>query len=247
MTEQIFPTIVSAGDSGLMVLFGDTLDISINNAAHAYDAALRETAVSGVEEITPGIRSVLVQFDPLRTDVNAVQNTLESLLAQQDWLLAPANPDRKVWKLPAHYGEESGPDIENVAQLMNLPVDQVIEEHSEAKVRVLMLGFAPGCAYLGSLPPHWDLPRLDYVKPEVPPGSLSVAVRQTVLFATPLPTGWQTIARTPFLSFSRHRAPYFYLSPGDEVCFDPVDHHTFLQLAAEVAAGKTIVQPGPAH
>jgi len=247
MQNQAFPTLIQAGDSGIMVVFGDSLDLAINNAAHAFDAALRARKLPEVEEITPGIRSVLVRFDPLRSGLNNILGKLESLLDQQDWLLAPANPDRKVWKLPAHYGEQSGPDLENVAKLLAMPVDRVIREHSEARVRVLMLGFAPGCAYLGSLPQHWDLPRLDYVKAEVPPGSMSVAVRQTVLFATPIPTGWQTIARTPFLSFCRDQAPYFFLGPGDEVTFEPVDHQTFLQLAADVAAGKMIVQPGTAN
>ena len=159
----------------------------------------------------------------------------------------PPNPDRKTWRLPAHYGDESGPDLDDVSAALGLAPEQVIAEHSNCPLRVLMLGFAPGCAYLGSLPTHWDLPRLDYVKPEVPAGSLSVAVRQTVLFATNIPTGWRTIARTPFLSFSRHTAPYFYLSPGDEITFEPVDQTTFENLAREVAKGKQIVAPETGH
>ena len=243
MTEQTYPALVHAGDSSILVLFGDTLDLAINNAAHAFDGAVQQQKWTEVEETIPGIRSVLIRYDPLRSRPEALQCKLENLLSQTEWLMAPPNPDRKVWKLPACYGGECGPDLENVAAAVNLTLDQTVKEHSQARVRVLMLGFAPGCAYLGSLPPRWDLPRLDYVKPDIPPGSLSVAVRQTVLFATPIPTGWQTIARTPFLSFSRHYAPYFYLGPGDEITFEPVDHKTFEELSAEVAIGKMIVQP----
>ncbi len=247
MAPQTFPHIIDAGDSGVMVMFGDTISDSINNAAHAFDHALQQAGWAGVEELVPAIRGVLVKFDPLLLSRNQLRSRLESLLCQRDWLQAPANPDRKLWRLPAHYGEESGPDIDSVVAAMNLSLEEVIHQHSSTRTRVLMLGFMPGCAYLGSLPDHWDLPRLDYVKPEVPPGSLSVAVSQTVLFAVAAPTGWQTIARTPFLSFSRHQAPYFYLAPGDEILFEPIDRKEFESLYRESSRGKQIVIPEKAE
>ncbi|MBX2878691.1 MAG: allophanate hydrolase subunit 1 [Granulosicoccus sp.] len=240
-SPPIFPHIVDAGDSGMMVMFGDVISDSINNAAHAFDHALNQASWAGVEELIPAIRGVLVKFDPLQLSRNQLRTLLESLLGEQDWLKAPANPNRKLWRLPAHYGEESGPDIDSVAATMGISKYEVIRQHSTTRTRVLMLGFTPGCAYLGSLPSHWDLPRLDYVKPEVPPGSLSVAVSQTVLFAIAAPTGWQTIGRTPFLSFSRNQKPYFYLAPGDEILFAPIDHKEFLSLYKDSSQGKQIV------
>jgi len=242
-----FPKIVDAGDCGMMVLFGDQLSDAINNAAHAFDHALQKQKWNGVEESIPSIRGVLVRFDPVRLSRHLLHSNIENLLGQRDWLSAPANPERKLWRLPAHYGEVSGPDIESVAATMKLPVEEVVRQHSTTRTRVLMLGFTPGCAYLGSLPQIWDLPRLDYVKPEVPPGSLSVAVSQTVLFAISAPTGWQTIARTPFLSFSRNQAPYFHLSPGDEIVFEPIDRKEFEKLYSESCQGKRIVTPEDAE
>ena len=238
-----FPAIIDAGDSGLMVLFGDSLDMAINNAVHAFDHALQQSCLRGIEEITPAIRGLMIRYDPLCTPRAELKQEIGQLLESHEWLQSPANPNRKIWRLPAHYGDESGPDLDAVVNALSLPEEQAILEHSTTRVRVLMLGFAPGCAYLGSLPPHWDLPRLDYVKPEAPPGSLSVAVRQTVLFATRIPTGWQTIARTPFMSFSADQPPFFFLSPGDEVCFIPIDHQEYLKLEKEVTAGKMIVSP----
>ena len=227
----------------MMVLFGDSLAPEINNAAHAFSGMLQEKSFAFIDEIAPAIRGVLVRFDPLNAHPDRVYETLLKLIHDTDWYQAPANPHRKRWRLPAHYGGESGPDLANVAATLQLDEATAAEQHSQTVTRVLMLGFAPGCAYLGSLPAQWDLPRLDYVKSDMPPGSLSVAVRQTVLFATAIPTGWQTIGRTPFLSFNKHQAPYFHLSAGDEVCFEPIDHQLFLTLSAEVKQGKQIVSP----
>lgn len=245
MAEGAFPQMLDAGDCGVLVLFGDTLDMAINNAAHAFDQSLGELEWPEVLEITPAIRGVLVRYDPIRVTADTMRERIQKLLDRRDWLAAGPVPGRRLWRLPVHYGEDSGPDIAGVAEAMGCDIDAVIEEHSSLPLRVLMLGFAPGCAYLGTLPERWDLPRLDHVKPQVPPGSISVAVRQSVLFATPIPTGWQTIGRTPFLSFSRHRPPYFFLAPGDEIRFTPIDADHFAELSAAAEAGAMIVEPEP--
>ena len=238
-----YPRVIYAGDRGLMVLFGDSLDLAINNAAHAFDVMLRQKQLPWIDEITPAICSVLIRYDPMRMAPVRAHEWVKAQALGRNWLLSPPNPDRRRWKLPAHYGGDSGPDFARVVDTLDLPEEQVIAQHSQSTLRILMLGFALGCAYLGSLPENWDLPRLDYVKPEVPAGSLSVAVRQTVLFATAIPTGWQTIARTPFRSFSPHHEPYFHLAPGDEINFEPIDEKTFSTLSHEVRNGKQIVSP----
>lgn len=243
MPDQKFPIVTTAGDSGMMVLFGDSLDKAVNNATHAFDTTLRQQAWVGIEEVVPAIRGVLIRYDPLQIGAMSLKEKLLKLISSRNWLKSEPDPNRRIWRLPAHYGGENGPDLEDVANLLGKSIEHTVEEHSQATLTILMLGFAPGCAYLGSLPPHWDLPRLDYVKPDVPAGSLSVAVRQTVLFATAIPTGWRTIARTPFLSFSKHMPPYFYLSPGDEVSFEPIDIKSFSKLSQEVERGKQIVTP----
>jgi len=234
---------LQAGDSALLVVFGDVLTTAINLAAHAFDHAINAAGWPGIEETTPVIRGVLVRYDPLTEGADAMRSRLGSLLQERDWLQSGPMTSRQRWQLPACYGGEHGPDLEQVATAMGVSIEQAIQEHSNTPVRVLMLGFSPGCAYLGSLPERWDLPRLDYVKPQVPPGSLSVAIRQTVLFATSTPTGWQTIARTPFLSFSRHREPTFPIAAGDEVTFRPIDADTFADLQRAVERGESIVEP----
>lgn len=243
MSGEAYPLIQDAGDRGILVLFGDSLDMAINHAAHAFDRSLIEHQWPEVLEITPAIRGVLIQYDPVRVTAAEMHDRIRTLLDSRDWLAEGPIPGRRLWRLPVHYGEDSGPDIAGVAEAMGCDVDAVIEEHSSHSLRVLMLGFAPGCAYLGTLPERWDLPRLDHVKPLVPAGSISVAVRQSVLFATPIPTGWQTIGRTPFLSFSRDRPPFFFLAPGDEVSFTPIDASRMAELSAAVEAGEPIVTP----
>lgn len=235
------PRLRAAGDSALLVEFGDRLDPAINNAAIAFDARLRAEGIGGVIESAPTIRSVLVRFDPLELAPDRLRGRIGELLGERDWLAAPPPEGRCLWTIPACYGGAHGPDLDEVADLMGCSPDEAVARHADARQRVFMLGFAPGVAYLGLLPEAWNLPRLKEIRPEVPSGALLVAVRQTVLFAAAMPTGWRTIGRTPFRSFDPDRDPPVLLSPGDEVRFEPVPAAAFDRLRDRAAGGETIV------
>ena len=53
--------------------------------------------------------------------------------------------------IPVCYGEEYGPDLEEVAHYQGLQVEDVIRIHSETTYFVYMLGFTPGFPYLGAI------------------------------------------------------------------------------------------------
>ncbi len=207
---------------GLLVVFGQIYDPAINAAALAFDRALRADLPDGVIETVPTFRSVLVRFEPLEISCPRLEGHLQELLARQDWLQAEPDDAAQHWVLPCVYGGARGPDLGKVADLMGRREDQVVAAHAAVELRVAMLGFSPGLAYLGQLPEAWNLARRSTLTPEVPAGSVLVAVRQTVLPATPIPTGWHAIGQTPFRAFvPAHRRP-FLLAPGDRLRFEPV-------------------------
>lgn len=213
------------------------LDDRINNAVHAFDARVRREQIAGITETAPTIRSVLIRFDPVELAPDCLRARLTDMLAEQDWFASPPPENRTLWRIPTLYGGQSGPDLADVADLLSVSEEEAIKQHSETRQRIYMLGFAPGFCYLGSLPEAWNLPRMTSVKPEIPPGSICVAVRQTVLCSTTIPTGWRLIARTPFRSFDMARNPAFLLDAGDEVIFEPVDERLYQRLSAQSADG----------
>ena len=80
------------------------------------------------------------------------------------------------------------------------------------------------------------------MKAEVPAGSISVAVRQTVLTSTPIPTGWRTIGITPFSNFNPAQSSPFSVEAGDEIQFYPVGIEKFKALQQAAAAGESVAQ-----
>ncbi len=237
--EQSQVDVYRAGDSALLVKFGETLSLETNRQVLALDRRLRKSPVEGVLEIIPTICSVLVSFDPLSICADHLEQILRSLL---DDLPDEGRGPFTRWFIPTCYGAGHGPDLAQVADLLNCSEAEAIAQHSAGPQQVLMLGFAPGFCYAGLLPENWNLPRLDVVKSQVPAGSVSVAVRQTVMTSTADPTGWRTIARTPFRNFDAMSEQVVLIGAGDEIVFDPVEHADFSKLTNLVEKGRSIVR-----
>lgn len=218
------------GDMALLVSFGDRYAPHINNAVMAFDRAFSDMLPLGVIETTPTFRSLLIHFDPAQLDFEKLSDICNDLLASRDWFTSKPPEHRRKWVIPVTYGGTRGPDLGEVADLMGLREDQVIDSHAGAILQVAMLGFSPGLAYLGQLPEVWQFPRRTEVTPAVPAGAILVAVRQTVMPSTEIPTGWRQIGQTPFRSFDVAAKTPFLLSPGDEVRFEPIseaDYQSF--------------------
>jgi KipI family sensor histidine kinase inhibitor len=216
-----------AGDMGILVEFGAVYEPAISNAVLAFYADFSANQPAGVIETVPSFRSLLVRFDPLELTFEALKERLQTMLDTRNWYTAPPPANRRHWVLPVVYGEGFGPDLAEVADLMGISEAQVVDSHVGQSLSVAMLGFSPGLAYLGQLPEIWGFSRRTTINPQVPAGAILVAVRQTVLPATDIPTGWRQIGRTPFLSFEPTAARPFLLSPGDEVRFEPVPQAAF--------------------
>ncbi len=196
------------GDCALLVQVGDY------RRAHALIAELDRAPIVGVVDLVPGMETVLLELDsPSRLGVAAA--ALEQRLPK----LGPEGASGRERFIPTTYGGDFGPDLEEVARLTGLPAEEVVAMHTGSVLRVQLVGFAPGFAYIGDLSPALQVPRLDTPRTTTPSGSVAVAGRQTGIYPAPLPGGWRIVGRTPVTLFDPRRSPPAYLAPGDLVRF----------------------------
>ena len=237
-----FPAIVPAGDSAALIRFGSELDFDINASVLEFDQYLSTFSIDGVTETSPALVSLLVRFNPLKISYPELELRLQQLLDVKDWLRDPVIKDSSHWKIPVCYGGEVGEDLTEVAKLLGVSEADATEQHCESLLRVLTLGFAPGCAYLGMLPEQWNIPRLKVIKPRVPAGAILVALRQTVMPSAPMPTGWRCIGCTPMNNFSPQQSPPVFVKHGDKVQYKPVSAREFKQLQSKQQGGESIIE-----
>jgi inhibitor of KinA len=234
------PIIRPAGLFGLLVSFGDCLTESANRAALAFAAAVERAGFDGVEECAPSLVSVFVRFDPLHLSHAALTAHLEGLLSEQDWHAAPLPSGRRFIRVPTVYGGDLAPQLDEAAEAAGLTPQAARDSLAEARVRVQTIGFAPGQPYLGLLPEAWNIPRQTNLTRAVPEGALVVAIRQLVLFSVSNPTGWRHVGQTALKLFRPNSDDPFFLRPGDELQFVPVDPGALARFKDDPDGGAKI-------
>ncbi len=228
--------LAALGDSALTVELGEGVDPELAARVRALDHALRERPLPGLVECVPTFRSLLVVLDPTRTTLADVAGQIEERLGAP----LPEPPPARTHTIPVVYGGEAGPDLEDVAARAGLTPAQAAALHSATAYTALMLGFAPGFAYLGLVDPRLDLPRRSTPRTRVPAGSVAVANRLTAVYPAATAGGWHLLGRTAARLFDPAHDPPALVAPGDRVRFHQAD-------APLEAAAPSIIASRPAR
>lgn len=212
------PQIIIAGDAAILVRLSAHPGPSATRKVLALVAALDSTPPPALVDVAPAYTSVLIRFNPLLIDPMDMVTVIE---AQLHHLGKGSLPSGHIIHIPVHYGGDDGPDLNNVATLLGLTPQELIERHSSATYRVAFLGFLAGFPYLMGLPHALAVPRLSTPRRNVPSGSVAIADRQAGIYPTDSPGGWRILGHTSMSLFDPERRPPSLLAPGDRVRFYP--------------------------
>ena len=228
------PRLLPAGDSAIVVEFGDGIDVRINARVRLLQHALGAGAHAGIVETVPTYRSLMVHYDPILLPREALEDVIITTARR---LPEDIRETARTVEIPVRYGGEAGPDLADVAAAAGVGEQAVVDLHAGGDYVVFMLGFMPGFPYLGGLPASIAMPRLATPRTVVPAGSVGIAGAQSGIYPTESPGGWRLIGRTPVRLFDPLRSPPAMLHAGDHVRFVPVTQTDYDAIAREVAAG----------
>ena len=193
-------------------------------------AAVHARMEPELRDVVPALGGLALHFHP-HFDGDLVQFALTVVQrALEDGLPPPAEIGREV-EVPVCYEPAFAPDLAEVARRLKLEPEEVVARHVAGDYRVLMIGFAPGHAYMGGLDRSLSLSRRSAPRPEVPSGSVAIANEQTVVYPYAISGGWNVIGRTPLVVFDAKREPPSLFGPGDRVRFFAVSGEKFRELA----------------
>jgi len=225
--------VIPLGDSAAYVEFSTTLDLEVNSVVQRLALAILKRKLPWIRDVVPALGGVALHFDPdnaefpplpLEAAFEMVNDCLKDAYAARD------DPGREV-ELPVCYEPEFALDLAEVAKITDLAPEGVASRHAAGEYRVLMMGFAPGHAYMGGLDPRLAVPRRASPRAIVPAGSVAIANEQTVVYPYAISGGWNVIGRTPMVLFDARRARPSLLWPGDRVRFRTIDRAEFMRRA----------------
>ncbi len=127
MNAENWPDYRPVGDAALVVEFGEAIDPSINQQVQAFAQRLEAARLTGITDIVPTYRSVLVHYDPVPLSYDEVTTWAR---AQVHTAGLPVSARRNRIEIPVAYGGEFGPDLDFVARWHHLSPKDIIRLHS---------------------------------------------------------------------------------------------------------------------
>jgi len=207
--------------------------------------ALERTRPRGIIDIIPAARTVTVTLDPAVLPIEAARSWLADARPRP----AGASPHETV-TIDVEY---SGEDIENVARILGISVEEVIRLHTESEWHVAFGGFAPGFGYLVTDHDRLVVPRMDSPRTSVPAGSVALAGEFSGVYPRSGPGGWRLIGTTDAVLFDPARDTAAVLRPGVAVRFRAVGlGRSVAELseasrAAEPPVAESVEASGPSE
>lgn len=237
MPDGVFK-IYHLSEVAVTVEFGQQIAGNLSDAVNSLNALLYQQPFPGFHTTVPAYSTLTVFYDPVIVvksrlpgagcfeKVSAYLNDLNL----QKKTVKPVKGDTII--IPVCYGENLGPDLDEVASLHGMSTSEVIKLHSTATYIVYMIGFVPGFAYLGGMDEQLATPRKEKPRKSVPAGAVGIAGQQTGVYPLETPGGWQIIGQTPLKLFDLNRRQPSLLKPGDTVIFKAIDVKEFNKLMA---------------
>ena len=219
------------GDSALNMEFGNEISEEINKKIRAVTTLIEAEKISGINEVVPTYRSLMIHYNPLIIQYEELINTLKGM---EDNINNIELPSPEIIEVPVLYGARYGLDIENVAKHNNLTVEDVIKIHTSGEYLIYMLGFTPGFPYLGGMDKRIATPRLQSPRTKIPAGSVGIAGEQTGIYPVQSPGGWQLIGSTPIDIFNPGRENPILLKSGNYIVFKSIDEEEYIKIKEEV-------------
>ena len=219
--------LLTAGDSSILLQFGNTIDPAINRKIAATVQLMREQHINGVTDVIPAFCSLLINYDPRVISYEQIKRRMEALVKID---VTAGDTRKRVFEIPVCYGGEYGPDIQNIADHAGLRAEEVIQIHTSRDYLIYMLGFLPGFTYLGGLDERIHTPRLANPRIRIPAGSVGIGGSQTGIYPMDSPGGWQLMGMTPVKTYDPDREVPILVEAGDYIRFVAIDEDEFHRI-----------------
>ena len=219
-----------ASENSFIIYFNDQITVDTTAQISACAGLLRQSMGPLLLDLVPSYASLLVIYHLHLGDHYQAKGLIKQALTQiQDETVSQG----KLVHLPVYYSKESGPDLAQLAQTAKLSVADTIALHHSRHYQVFAIGFARGFAYLGDVDKRLASPRKSTPRLKVPKGAVAIADRQTAVYPSQSPGGWNLIGLCPTPMFNAEQEPPMPVSVGDQIKFEPISRAEFLQQGGD--------------
>lgn len=190
-------------------------------------------------EITNTYASLCFHFlNENKIELNTEKERIKNIISSIDLSGISSAISSKLYVLPVCYADEFAPDLDFLAKELKLSKQQIIDLHTEPNYTIYFHGFLPGFLYLGGLPEALQYPRKKTPRLQIPKGSVGIGGKQTGIYPSESPGGWQLIGNCPLDLFDVHQHPPTPFQAGDQIQFESISKEAHQEIKQQVKEGK---------
>lgn len=164
-----------------------------------------------------------------------VEEKLAEILQQKD--ATEIKISARVVTIPVCYETDYAPDITEVSTYHKISEEELILLHTQPVYQVSFIGFLPGFPYLTGLSEKLYTPRKQTPRQHILKGSVGIGGKQTGVYPSNSPGGWNIIGCSPLPFFSVEKEQPSLLLAGDRLQFQSISKDEFKLISLEVASG----------
>ncbi|MFC4004956.1 allophanate hydrolase subunit 1 [Prauserella oleivorans] len=256
-----------AGEEYVLVEYADgtELDLRLNFVVVGMLGALTTAPPPGFVEAAPGLRSILIRYDPAATSREALLHHLRDLHGRQPEIAGLTVPSRRI-VLPIAFDDSAtaeavrryvttirpdapyardGTNIDYIAEQNGLADrEELYEAILGTEWWTAFTGFAPGLPFLFSLrEPTLSVPKYNPTRAWTPEGAVGIGGPCVAIYPVDSPGSYQLFGRTvPIYDLlGRHelfRDDPFLIRAGDRVRFTRVTEEELLRARRQAFDGR---------
>ncbi len=213
MTVSKLPQLSSEGAGAILVdaangIFDDQCQQMI------WAVAARLKSLPGVEETVPGMNNLMVVFDPLLADPEAIETAI-----LEEWQAASSDDvEGPLSEVEVKFGGTDS-DLAELAAAKSMSPEALISLFTAPVYSVAAVGAMPGFVYLSGLDPVLATPRNTRPRSAVPAGAVIIGGAQAGIMPITAPSGWHILGETGLSLFDPHRTRPALFAAGDRIRF----------------------------
>lgn len=222
------------GDEAILVQFENKIDPEINEHVIRLGVHVERVFEDAVKYVVPAYCSLTIVYDKAKTDPTSLEKEVIKGLDITD----EEGFSKRTLFVPVCYDKKFATDLEEICNQTKLTSTEVVRMHSSHMYRTYMIGFLPGFPYLGQLPEELICERKSIPEMKVPTGAVAIAGKQTGIYPSESPGGWQVIGRTPLPLVNALDDNPFLFHQGDRVQFYSISISQFNNIQKSLTKGE---------
>ncbi len=223
------------GEFSILIEWEAIVNKDIIRDINTYKTKILKKEEREIQDCIIGYHSLLIVYKEILCKVAEKISFLKEVYSLEESVNSKIN---YVWTIPVCYDLKHGIDLLDISEKTELPVEEIIQLHTNTMYTVYFIGFLPGFLYLGGLNSKLFFDRKSTPRLKVPKGAVAIGGKQTGVYPEESAGGWNIIGNTPLHFFDVTKKVPCFAKSGDQIKFISISEEEYLKIKEEVKKGS---------